>query len=58
MAAHSVFLPGSFHGQRNLAGHSSWGHKESDMAEHVRTHTEWMDSFLRLPGTKTGNGNF
>ena len=22
-----VFLPGKFHGQRNLAGYSSWGHK-------------------------------
>ena len=27
-----VFLPGKFHGQRNLAGYSSWGHKQSDMA--------------------------
>ena len=26
-----VFLPGEFHGQRRLAGYSSWGHKESDM---------------------------
>ena len=24
-----VFLPGEFHGQRSLAGYSSWGHKES-----------------------------
>ena len=30
MATHSVFLPGEFHGQRNLAGHSPWGPKESD----------------------------
>ena len=22
-----VFLPGKFHGQRNLAGYSPWGHK-------------------------------
>ena len=28
-----VFLPGEFHGQRNLAGYSLWGHKESDMTE-------------------------
>ena len=27
---HSVFLPGEFHGQKNLVGYSSWGHKESD----------------------------
>ena len=25
-----VFLPGDFHGQRNLEGYSSWGHKGSD----------------------------
>ena len=28
-------LPGEFHGQRSLAGYSSWGHKESDMAEQL-----------------------
>jgi len=28
-----VFLPGEFHGQRNLAGYSPWGCKESDMTE-------------------------
>ena len=27
-----VFLPGS-HGQKNLAGHSPWNHRESDMTE-------------------------
>ena len=32
-----VFLPGKFHGQRNLAGYSPWGHKESDMTERTRT---------------------
>ena len=26
-----VFLPGEPHGQRNLAGYSPWGRKESDM---------------------------
>ena len=30
-----VFLPGEFHGQRSLAGYSSWGHKESDMTERL-----------------------
>ena len=25
-----VFLPGKFHGQRSLVGHSLWSHKESD----------------------------
>ena len=28
-----VFLPGESHGQRSLAGYSSWVHKESDMTE-------------------------
>ena len=30
-----VFLPGEFHGQRNLAGYSPSGHKESDMTEQL-----------------------
>ena len=28
-----VFLPGESHGQRSLAGYSSWGCKESDITE-------------------------
>ena len=32
-----VFLPGESHGQRSLAGHSSWGQKESDTTEPVST---------------------
>ena len=28
-----VFLPGEFHGQRSMAGYSSWGCKESDTAK-------------------------
>ena len=28
-----VFLPGIFHGQRSLAGNSSWGRKELHMTE-------------------------
>ena len=31
------FLPGESHGQRSLAGYSSWGHKESDTTE-LSTH--------------------
>ena len=37
-----VFLPGEFHGQRSLAGHSQWDRKESGMTEqltHTHTHT-------------------
>ena len=30
-----VLLPGEFHGQRSLAGCSTWGHKESDMTERL-----------------------
>ena len=33
-----VFLPEESHGQRNLAGYSPWGLKESDMTE-VTKHT-------------------
>ena len=28
-----VFLPGEFHGQRSLMGHSPWGRKELDTTE-------------------------
>ena len=31
-----VFLLGEFHGQRSMAGYSSWGHKESDKTEGLR----------------------
>ena len=34
-----VFLPGESHGQRSLATYSPQGHKESDMTEHLSTHT-------------------
>ena len=35
MATRSIFLPGESHGQRSLAGHSPWSHKESDTAEQL-----------------------
>ena len=38
-----VFLPGGFYGQRNLAGYSPWGHKESDTTEQL---TLWLSSSL------------
>ena len=34
-----VFLPGKYHGQRNLAGYSPWGCKESDITGWPSTHT-------------------
>ena len=33
-----VFLPGESHGQRNLAGYSPKGRKESDTTEQLNTH--------------------
>ena len=33
-----VFLPGKSHGQRSLAGYSSWGHKKLDTTEELRIH--------------------
>ena len=35
-----VLLPGKFYGQRSLAGHSSWGHKESNTTEHAHVYSE------------------
>ena len=37
-----VFLPGKFHGQRSLAGYSSWGHKGLDLPECIHTHTNTL----------------
>ena len=34
-----IYLPEKFHGQRNLAGYSPWGHKQSDTTEWLSTHT-------------------
>ena len=35
-----MFLPGEFHGQRNLVVYSPWGHKESDTTEQaIHTYT-------------------
>ena len=30
-----IFLPGEFHGQRNLAGYHPWSHKDSDTTEQL-----------------------
>ena len=62
-----VFLPGESHGQRSLAGFSSWGHKESDTIErltHTHTHTRSnfrsiIDIFIALYSTtQERKGNF
>ena len=31
----SVFLPGEFHGQKNLVVYSSWSHKKPDVTERL-----------------------
>ena len=40
MAIHASILPREFYGQRNLAGYSPWGHKDSDMTERRRFHSQ------------------
>ena len=47
-----AFLTGNSHWQGNLAGYSSWGHKESDMRARTHTHTHthtymYMKAFLK-----------
>ena len=37
-----VFWPREFHGQRNLAGYSSWGQKESDTTEQLSLSLSWF----------------
>ena len=46
-----VFLPGKSHGQRNLAGCSPWGCKESDTTEGRSMHT---GAWLPRPGQDEG----
>ena len=48
-------MPGEFHGQRNLAGYSPWGHKESDTTEQL-THSGSPSVILR-PGASAPPGN-
>ena len=33
-----LFLPGEFHGRRNLAGYTPWGRKELDTTERLHFH--------------------
>ena len=40
-----VFWPGGFHGQRSLAGYSSWGRKQSDRAEQCSLSAPWLGGF-------------
>ena len=48
----------NLHGQRNLAGCSPWGHKESDTTERLSAHThilhmEWINNSVLLYSTGT-----
>ena len=48
-----LFLPGKFHGQRNLAGCSPWGQKKLDTTEDARIKTkerEVPDVWCLFPG--------
>ena len=51
-----VFLPGKFHGQRNLIGYSSWGHRESAMTEQI---SKWSKQslFAKIPSFKNNSSN-
>ena len=43
-----VFLPGKFHGQRSLVGHSPQGCKELDTTEQLSTHTHTTSGLIGL----------
>ena len=44
-----VFLPGEFHGQRNLVGYGPWDHKESDTTDQL-TLSALYYIYMCLPG--------
>jgi hypothetical protein len=52
----TVFLSGKFHGQRSMAGYSSWGCKESDTTEQLtlsllRSNIQYISlSFTKIQG--------
>ena len=48
-----VFLPGKSHGQRSLAGYSSWSCKELDMTEHTCNIYTCIPSLMKLPPRET-----
>ena len=55
-----VFLPGKFHGQRNVAGYSPWGGKETATTEHISTNGETMETvrdFIFLDSKITVDGD-
>ena len=48
----AVFLPGKFHGQRNLVNYTSWGCKELDATEHTNTKTHHPKPWQKALGPR------
>ena len=48
-----VFLPGKPHGQRNLAGYSPKGCKDSDMTKHT---LQWAEPYREMPKQRPSSG--
>ena len=44
-----VFLPGEFHGQRSLAGYSSWDGKELDMTKQLTLSLSFPKDIYSIP---------
>ena len=49
LVTYSNILVGKSHGQRSLAGQSSWSHKESDTKKQPRTMAQWHTCFQNYP---------
>ena len=47
-----IGFPGKFHGERNLAGYSTWGHTESDTTENACMHSYILYFFLTAGNLK------
>ena len=51
IATQSGILPGKSHGQRNLAGYSPWGHKDSDVTWKLNSNSIlYCLSMVPIPG--------
>ena len=48
-----VYLPGEFHGQRSLAGYSSWGCKKADTTEQLTLILSAIKRIETMPVAKT-----
>ena len=58
MVTHSSILAWRIHGQRNLAGYSPWGHKESDMTKQITlSHFHFVSGCIdqRIDGKRKGD---